>query len=103
MANRHLSRSVVVQTLFEWDLRQLSLDGAKSALARNAGEFAPAAGDPPLMEGLLAGTIGRHKDLDLVIAKAAPEWPLERIAPVDRNVLRLGLFELLFSDRTKVP
>ena len=103
MANRHLSRSVVVQTLFEWDLRQLSLDGAKSALARNAGEFAPAAGDLPFMEELLAGTIGRHKDLDLVIAKAAPEWPLERIAPVDRNVLRLGLFELLFSDRTKVP
>src|SRR3989344_1055216 len=103
MANRHLSRSVVVQTLFEWDIRQLSLDGAKGALARNAGEFAPAAGDLPFMEELLAGTIGRHKDLDLVIAKAAPEWPLERIAPVDRNVLRLGLFELLFSDRTKVP
>ena len=92
MANRHLSRSVVVQTLFEWDIRQLSLDGAKGALARNAGEFAPAAGDLPFMEELLAGTIGRHKDLDLVIAKAAPEWPLERIAPVDRNVLRLGLF-----------
>ena len=103
MANRHLSRSVVVQTLFEWDIRQLSLDGAKGALARNAGEFAPAAGALPFMEELLAGTIGRHKDLDLVIAKAAPEWPLERIAPVDRNVLRLGLFELLFSDRTKVP
>ena len=103
MANRHLSRSVVVQTLFEWDIRQLSLDGAKGALARNAGEFAPAAGDLPFMEELLAGTIGRHKDLDLVIAKAAPEWPLERIAPVDRNVLRLGLFELLFSDRAKVP
>ena len=103
MANRHLSRSVVLQTLFEWDLRQLILDGAKATLARNAGEFAPAAGDLPFMEELLVGTIGRHKDLDLVITKAAPEWPLERIAPVDRNVLRLGLFELLFSDRTKVP
>lgn len=103
MANRHLSRSVVLQTLFEWDLRQLPLEGAKSALSRNAGEFAPAAGDLPFMEELLAGSIGRHGDLDLVITKAAPEWPLERIAPVDRNVLRLGLFELLFSDRTKVP
>jgi 8-oxo-dGTP pyrophosphatase MutT (NUDIX family) len=39
----------------------------------------------------------------LVIGKAAPEWPLERIAPVDRNVLRLGLYELLFADREKVP
>lgn len=103
MANRHLSRSVVVQTLFEWDLRQLSLDGAKAALTRNSTEFAPAAGDLPFMEELLSSTIARHKDLDSVITQAAPEWPLERISPVDRNVLRLGLYELLFSDRSKVP
>ena len=45
----------------------------------------------------------RKADLDLVIAKAAPEWPLDRIAPVDRNVLRLGLYELLFADREAVP
>jgi ADP-ribose pyrophosphatase YjhB (NUDIX family) len=55
------------------------------------------------MEELLKGTLARRADLDLVISKAAPEWPLERIAPVDRNVLRLGLYELLFSDREKVP
>lgn len=67
------------------------------------GEFAPGAGDLPFMEELLVGAISRQADLDLVIAKAAPEWPLERIAPVDRNVLRLGLFELLFADRDKVP
>jgi N utilization substance protein B len=103
MANRHLSRSVVLQTLFEWDFRSLPLDAAKQALARNAGEFAPAAGDMPFMEELLVGSIERRTDLDLVIQKAAPEWPLERIAPVDRNVLRLGLYELLFSDRSKVP
>jgi len=81
----------------------LPLQAAKETLARNAGEFAPAAGDLPFMEELLAGSIARRSDLDLVIAKAAPEWPLERIAPVDRNVLRLGLFELLFADRDKVP
>jgi 8-oxo-dGTP pyrophosphatase MutT (NUDIX family) len=55
------------------------------------------------MQDLLKGVIARKNDLDLVIGKAAPEWPLERIAPVDRNVLRLGLFELLFSDRSMVP
>jgi len=55
------------------------------------------------MEELLAGTIGRQHDLDLVIEKAAPEWPVARIAPADRNVLRLGLYELLFADREKVP
>ena len=103
MANRHLSRSVVLQTLFEWDVRHLSADDARSSLSRNATEFAPGAADLPFMEELLLGTISRRNDLDLVIEKAAPEWPIDRIAPVDRNTLRLGLFELLFSDREKVP
>src|SRR3989344_5401324 len=103
MANRHLSRSVVLQTLFECDIRSCSNDLAESALSRNTAEFAPAAGDAPFMAELLKGVLERKDDLDLVIEKAAPEWPLDRIAPVDRNVLRLGLFELLFSDRDKVP
>ncbi|MGC9602147.1 MAG: transcription antitermination factor NusB [Minisyncoccia bacterium] len=108
MANRHLSRSVVLQTLFEWDFRTVNNELGKSGnamdiLERNAEEFAPAAGDTPFMQDLLKGTIARKSDLDLVISKAAPEWPLERIAPVDRNVLRLGLYELLFADREKVP
>ena len=103
MANRHLSRSVVLQTLFEWDFRSLPADSARDALRRNVAEFAPAAGDLPFMEALLTGAIGRKTDLDLVITKAAPEWPLERIAPIDRNVLRLGLYELLFADRAAVP
>src|SRR6185437_2035853 len=102
MANRHLSRSVVLQTLFEWDVRGLAAEAARAALVRNAAEFAPGAADLPFMEELLTGSISRRNDLDLVIEKAAPEWPIERIAPVDRNTLRLGLFELLFSDRQKV-
>jgi N utilization substance protein B len=103
MANRHLSRSVVLQTLFEWDFRSCSPELANEFLVRNTEEFAPGAGDTPFMQELLKGVISRKADLDLVIGKAAPEWPLERIAPVDRNVLRLGLYELLFSDREKVP
>src|SRR5689334_4832762 len=103
MANRHLSRSVTLQTLFEWDFRHLSAAQAKEALSRIAGEHAPGGADEPFMQELLAGVLERHKDLDMVIGKAAPEWPLERIAPVDRNVLRLGLYELLFADRSVVP
>ncbi|MBC7836458.1 transcription antitermination factor NusB [Acetobacteraceae bacterium] len=103
MANRHLSRSVVLQTLFEWDFRNFAAQHAREALTRNTNEFAPAASDSAFMEDLLKGVLERKSDLDMVIEKAAPEWPLERIAPVDRNVLRLGLYELLFSDRDKVP
>lgn len=103
MANRHLSRSVVLQSLFEWDFRNLPEESALDALKRNTLEFAPAAGDQPFMEELLKGVLARKTDLDLVIEKAAPEWPIARISPVDRNVLRIGLFELLFADRSKVP
>lgn len=103
MANRHLARSVVLQTLFEWDTSRLTDADATLALGRNVEEFGGDDTDKPFMEALLAGVLAKRADLDLVITKAAPDWPLERIAPVDRNILRIGLYELLFADRTQVP
>ena len=103
MANRHLSRSIVLQTLFEWDLNNLEKKDVKDVLVRNIEEFAKNKSDQPFMERLLDGVLGKQKELDLVIEKAAPEWPIDRISPVDRNILRLGLYELLFSDRGEVP
>ena len=103
MANRHLARSIVLQTLFEWDTTHASDNDATAILARNRTEFGSDDTDYPFMEQLLSGVLAKRNDIDLVIGKAAPEWPLDRIAPVDRNILRLGLFELLFSDRTQVP
>ena len=103
MANRHLARSVVLQTLFEWDTSRLSDAAATEALQRNVDEFGGDDTDRPFMEALLEGVLAKRADLDLVITKAAPDWPLERIAPVDRNILRIGLYELLFADRTQVP
>src|SRR3989344_4055310 len=103
MANRHLARSIVLQTLFEWDTTHASEKEAKTVLARNINEFGGEGVDQSFMENLLSGVLAKKNDIDLVISKAAPEWPLERIAPVDRNILRLGLYELLFADRTQVP
>jgi len=103
MANRHLARSVVLQTLFEWDTSHRSDADATAALQRNVEEFGGDDTDRPFMEALLQGVLAKRADLDLVITKAAPDWPLERIAPVDRNILRIGLYELLFADRSQVP
>lgn len=103
MANRHLARSVVLQTLFEWDTIGAPDEEAPTILGRNANEFGGSDTDRPFMEGLLSGVIAKKADLDLIITKAAPDWPLERIAPVDRNILRIGLYELLFADRAQVP
>ncbi len=108
MANRHLSRSIVLQTLFEWDTnledgRTDSHEAILQMLQRNIEEFAPDTKDQAFMRRLLEGVIEKKPDLDLIITKAAPEWPIEKISRVDRNILRIGLFELLFADRAEVP
>ncbi len=103
MANRHISRSIVLQTLFEWDLNDIDKKEVDAVLERNMAEFAPNKADAPFIQKLLDGVLGKRPELDQVIEKAAPEWPIDRISPVDRNILRLGLFELLFADRKEVP
>lgn len=102
MANRHLSRSIVLQSLFEWDFSGKP-EGLKAIVDRNMAEFAPGHTDGPFMYNL-AETVQRKQQLiDEIITKAAPEWPIEKISNVDRSVLRMGLAELLFGDREQVP
>lgn len=103
MANRHLARSVVLQTLFEWDSARIADANVPPILERNVNEFGGSDTDKPFMQSLLEGVLAKHADLDRIIEKAAPDWPLDRIAPIDRNILRIGLYELLFSDRAQVP
>ncbi len=103
MANRHLARSVVMQSLFEWDFRGASLKEAHAILLRDKKEFAPSVSDDGFMEELLETVINKHKDLDAIIVKAAPDWPIDKISIIDRNILRIGLAELLFSDSEQVP
>lgn len=105
MSNRHLARSVVLQTLFERDASEgkMSLAQCLERLGDYAGEFGARDTDMPFMKELLKTAVAKQKEIDDVITRAAPEWPLDRIAPIDRNILRLGLTELLFADRTHVP
>ncbi|MDP2669253.1 MAG: transcription antitermination factor NusB [bacterium] len=103
MANRHLARSIALQTLFEWDLRGEQFVGVDTVVARDLEEFAPGFTDRSFITTLVEGVIKKQSELDGIIEKAAPEWPLDQIANVDRNILRLGLYELLFADRSEVP
>lgn len=104
MANRHLQRSIVLQSLFEWDFHRDNKDfDLLEVLCRNIDEFAPNTSDATFMESLLSLVQKKIHVIDEVITKAAPEWPLEKIADVDRSILRLGLAELLFGDRDQVP
>lgn len=103
MANRHLSRSIVLQSLFEWDVCGMRDSNMKAIIARNIKEFAPGITDVLFVEILVKGITAKREDIDNIIMKAAPDWPIDKISPVDRNVLRIGLYELLFSDRNEVP
>lgn len=104
MSNRHTARSIVLQTLFELDSEGADRARADDILVTNAQEFAASAQQLfPFMKQLLDTALAKQSDIDAIIVKAAPEWPLERIAVMDRNILRLGLTELLFGDREQVP
>ncbi|MCR4306650.1 MAG: transcription antitermination factor NusB [Candidatus Yonathbacteria bacterium] len=103
MANRHLSRSIVMQSLFEWDFNGNKDRAIEDIVTRNAAEFAPGVKDISFMKALAKGILEKQGKIDAIITKAAPDWPLEKISTADRNVLRIGLYELLFEDRKEVP
>ena len=102
MANRHLSRSIVLQTLFEWDFAVEKTE-PEVMLSRNIEEFGPGLDDASFMSELFLGVVKKKAIIDEIIEKAAPDWPIDKISIVDRNILRIGLYELLFGDRTQVP
>lgn len=106
MANRHLSRSIVLQTLFEWDF--LATQGGKGGdvkeiLDRNLKEFAPGLEDRGFVIDLTDKILAKQAAVDEIIVHAAPDWPIQKISIIDRNILRIGLTELLFGDRKEVP
>ncbi len=103
MANRHLLRSIAMQTLFEWDFNSKSDFDMEEILERNVKEFAPGIEDKEFAQKLITGVLEQRKKIDAIIEKTAPEWPIKQIAVVDRNVLRIGLYELLFGTRKEVP
>ena len=102
MATRHLLRSVVLQTLYEWDFYGRKKNLIK-ILERNIKEYAPGVDEPEFAWKIVKGVVDNVDKIDKIIEKAAPEWPLARIPIVDRNVLRIGLYELIFANKEEVP
>lgn len=102
MATRHLVRTIVLQSLYEWDFYNKKTDLIK-ILERNLKEFGPGIDEPDFAWRLLKGVVTNLKKIDDYIKKYAPEWPLEKISLIDRNILRLGIYELIFMDKNEVP
>ena len=103
MSNRHLARSIVMQTLFAWDFQARSENLVEPLIKYTLDEFGAGIEDPEFIANLTRGIVQKRAVLDEIIGKAAPDWPVDKISGVDRNALRIGLYELLFSDRDHVP
>ncbi len=103
MSSRHLSRSIAMQSLYEWDFFDQKED-LKKIVEKNIKEFGPGLkNNDGFIWQLVTGVIQYLKEINSIIEKAAPQWPIDQINIVDRNILRLGLYELLFGDKEAVP
>ena len=103
MASRHLSRSIVLQSLYEWDFYGQKQGALELIVDRNVKDFGPGLEDLGFVKSLAEGVLQHQEDIDNIIEKAAPEWPIAQIPLVDRNILRMGLYELLYSNKEEVP
>lgn len=103
MASRHLSRSIAMQSLYEWDFNGKKPEMLNAIVEKNIKEFGPGLQDANFVWSLVEGTLKHLPQLDKIIEQAAPEWPIDQITIVDRNVLRLGLYELLYENKEEVP
>lgn len=98
-SNRHLGRIVAMQTLYEHDFRggdaaSLELD---PILQRNLDEFRSNIDDTNFVEDVVGGVHDHQQDIDNIIGPAAPEWPVEQIAKIDKIILRIGVYELMIK------
>jgi len=98
MSNRHLARTIALQTLFAWDFNGQKSEDLDSLIENNFTHFAPNFDDGGFVKELIFGVSDHLEEIDGLIRRHATEWPLEQITWVDRNVLRLGIYELLYAE-----
>jgi N utilization substance protein B len=87
-----------MQTLFAWDFRGKDNSYLKEMALYNFDNFAPGMEERDFLDDLIEGVVNNLDKIDSYIIKYATEWPLDHITFVDRNILRAGIYELLFQD-----
>ena len=97
MSNRHLARTIAMQTLFSWDFNDKREPDLNKLIEQNFKQFAPKFNDHGFVKSIISGVIKNLAEIDKQITKYATEWPLDQITIVDRNILRIGVYELLFD------
>jgi N utilization substance protein B len=105
-SNRHLGRIVALQTLYEFEFRVQSRDttvDVDNILARNLDRYKTTIDDKEFVGSLVRGVLKERDGLDAKLQPIAPDWPIDQIAKIDCNILRIGLYELLFQADTIPP
>ena len=103
MASRHLSRSVAMQSLYEWDFHGKADNELEKITEKNIEEFGKGLESYDFIWAIVNGVKDNLEVIDKIIEKTAPEWPINQINILDRNVLRIGIFELLYENKDEVP
>jgi len=103
MASRHLSRSVAMQSLYEWDFLGMPKEQLEVIAEKNIEEFGRGLESNDFIWALIYGVQNKIESIDKIIEKTAPEWPINQINILDRNILRIGIYELLYEKVDEVP
>lgn len=98
MSNRHLARTIAMQSLFLWDFKEQPSSEIAGIIKNVFQNFAPQFNDQGFVESLIKGVMENMDKIDAYITKYATEWPLDQITIVDRNILRIGVYELIFNE-----
>ncbi len=105
-SNRHLGRIISLQSLYEYEFRKKAGDteaDIDAIIAKNIEPYEKALGDTEFVYQLTHGVVEKTKSLDTDLEPLAPEWPISSIAAIDRNVLRMGLYELKYCAELVPP
>ena len=114
MSNRHLSRSITMQSLYEWDFQSSIINDAKKEnkfnkeeldriVQNNIKEYGLGVEKDNFILDTIDGVFKYLKKIDSTTQRLAPEWPISQVTIVDRNILRIGIYELIFGERNDVP
>lgn len=97
MSNRHLSRTIAMQSLYQWDFLGQPEERLAEIIQYNKTEFAPDFDDGGYVQETVSQIVHRQAELDATIAQFAPDWPMANMTVIDRNILRLGVYELKYN------
>lgn len=99
MSHRHLARSIIMQVLYQWDFRNRPTAALPAIIDQNIEEFGGGLeSNVEYIRETVNGVVENVDTIDEIIKKHAPHWPLEQMSLVDKNILRIGIYELQFVE-----